>query len=193
MHFLSEGLCHTPLPGTKTWGLLFSSLAFCVTFLVANSVAWAFVEQIFVFLSALSHVTELDPFPLGAAAFARNDFISSICITIDDISSYVASSNHNYVWYLSVDLPLLVSVTSEYLNFLTFQKMWYFLASHQETHLAMSGKKFTISSSILFVHCVVLQLQLYTSCCKHFLNLSLKLTLLWARPYLCHFGNAFGE
>ena len=63
-----------------------------------------------VFLSALSHIIELSPFPHEVAAYARNDFSSSVCITIDDVSSHSASNNHSCVQHLSVELPLSASV-----------------------------------------------------------------------------------
>ena len=125
---------------------------------VAKSYSICHSSMNFVFLSALSHVDGVGPLPLDPATSDSNEFISLILMTIAHVSSHVASKSHKCILHFSIELPFSMSVTFEHPNLLNAENILYFLASHQATHLAISGKRFAISCRYLFVYCIQQQL-----------------------------------
>ena len=80
------------------------------------------MAHIWVILSALSGVIKLGPFTHEVVACVRNHF-SSFCITVDNMASQMASSNHSCVCHLNIELPLSASVMLVYQNLLNPGKM----------------------------------------------------------------------
>ena len=123
-------------------------------------------------------------FPLEAVACAMNDLSPSICITIDEILSHVASSYHSSVWCFSVELPLSASFTLEYQNLLSAGKIWYFLIVPPG-----NPSSYVREEVCHFIQPFHLFMGLCYSCdCTHFVASIFEihlwnLPLVWVRPY----------
>ena len=106
------GLCLAPLDGIKICGFVFSCRAIEWASLL-NLAAYSLATCIWISILALSRLSEHGPLPLEAVCCIRNDFTSWIWVNIVDVSLHTASSSHNCVCHLRVELPLSASVTFE--------------------------------------------------------------------------------